>query len=102
MLSYNSWIYQAKMLKPYISILSALLLILLSPLPVSAMEGFGVHILHPDELSLAKDFLQDESNQAEWHYVTIPLTLNELTRGSDWQAFFFQARPKERIPLFSF
>ncbi|KKU18719.1 MAG: hypothetical protein UY13_C0002G0429 [Candidatus Pacebacteria bacterium GW2011_GWB1_47_8] len=99
MLSYNSWIYQAKMLKAYISILSALLLILLSPLPVSAMEGFGVHILHPDELSLAKDFLQDESNQAEWHYVTIPLTLNELTRVSDWQQFFSQARQEQLIPI---
>ena len=87
------------MIKTYISILSALLLIMLSPLPVSAMEGFGVHILQPSEITQAKDFLRDDANQDEWHYVTIPLTLNDLTKISDWQKFFTLAQQEKIIPI---
>jgi hypothetical protein len=63
------------------------------------MNGFGVHILHPDEISLANNFLENEDDQSEWHYVTIPLTLNDLQKTSDWQKFFAKAKETKIIPI---
>lgn len=87
------------MIKTYISILSALLLILLSPLPASAMEGFGVHILRPEEISQAKQFLKEENNSDARHYVTIPLTLDDLQKPHLWQDFFETAKQEKIIPI---
>lgn len=87
------------MIKTYISILSALLLILLSPTPTSAMTGFGVHILRPEEISQAKAFLREENNPDVWHYVTIPLTLDDLNHSQEWQTFFTTAKQDKIIPI---
>lgn len=87
------------MIKTYISILSALLLILLTPLSAQAMEGFGVHILHPDELTEAKKFLTTEHSAEDWHYVTIPLSLNDLGKKSEWRKFFANAKKERVIPI---
>jgi hypothetical protein len=87
------------MIKTYISILSALLLILLSPLPAEAFSNLGVHILHPDELTLAKSFLSEENAPDDWHYVTVPLTLDDTQKYGDWQKFFAQAKQERVIPI---
>lgn len=87
------------MKKTFISMLSVILL-LLSWRPVSAeVSNFGVHILHPQELTQAKSFLADEAAQDEWHYVTIPLSLNDLKNTKDWRAFFQKAKTERVIPI---
>ena len=83
----------------FVSTLLAFLPILtLTASTVQASE-FGMHILHPQEISQAKTFLTDETNQANWHYITIPLTLDDLDRTAQWQEFFRIARKEQLIPL---
>lgn len=58
----------------------------------------GVHILHPGELSNAKQLVAQDDSES-WHYVTIPLSLNDLHKQSEWQEFFDQARVEKVIPI---
>lgn len=73
---------------------------LLSPNSVSAQEGavLGIHILHPSEITDAKTLLSPLPTD-EWHYVTIPLSLNDLEKPAEWQHFFTKAKEKKVIPL---
>jgi hypothetical protein len=74
---------------------------LLSPSSVMAIEGsvLGIHILNPGEASQAHQLLQYEGGSETWHYVTIPLTLNDLTKKDQWQSFFLYAKEQKLIPL---
>ncbi|PIR58908.1 MAG: hypothetical protein COU69_02960 [Candidatus Pacebacteria bacterium CG10_big_fil_rev_8_21_14_0_10_56_10] len=100
--------------------LAAVLLLLSLAGPAQAVEGqvLGVHILHPEELELAKELVapssqtspvlaadNDDNNHnattssPDWHYVTIPLPLSELEHPDKWQAFFNQAKELKVIPV---
>jgi hypothetical protein len=82
-------------------------LLLLSTTPVQAVEGeiLGIHILSPHEANQAKqlvEFPQEESQpdqEQDWHYVTIPFSLDDLNRKDEWQTFFNQAHQLKLIPI---
>jgi len=67
---------------------------------IQAVEGevLGVHILQPYELDDASALLKTE-NQDQWHYLTIPLTLNDLNKQAEWQDFFNQCSENKLIPI---
>jgi hypothetical protein len=71
--------------------------------PVQATNGqvLGVHILHPYEISDAKKLVTPTASSTEseeWHYVTIPLTLDDLERQDEWRNFFQEAKKQRLIP----
>lgn len=59
----------------------------------------GIHILSPWELSDATELLKSDTNTDDWHYVTIPVGLDDLDKAAEWQAFFNQAREHKVIPI---
>lgn len=65
---------------------------------VEASEVLGVHILHPDELTSASELLKLNEDQ-NWHYVTIPLSVDEIDNVEDWQDFFDRAGRYRLIPI---
>lgn len=67
---------------------------------VSASSGqvLGVHILHPAELDNAQKLITDEED-SDWHYLTIPLSLNDLEKKDEWQTFFQRTKEKKLIPI---
>lgn len=78
------------------------LLSLALPGGVAAATGevLGIHILNPYELEDAKALLELETlSSDEWHYVTIPLSLNDLGKQKEWQSFFDLARERQVVPL---
>lgn len=91
--------YQTILKLSYISILSVFLLMGFV-LPVRAeISNFGVHILHPDELPQAKTFLSDDATEEDWHYVTVPLGLNDIKNIKEWRTFFEHAKELKIIPI---
>lgn len=69
---------------------------------VVAAEGevLGIHILQRYELDAAHSLLKpSEEAEDKWHYFTIPLTLDDLDKQSEWQQFFNDARGKKLIPI---
>jgi len=70
--------------------------------PVSARENsvFGIHLLHPAELEKGLELIAPTETN-EWHYVTIPLSLEDIhkDRSSEWQDFFRKAKEKKVIPI---
>lgn len=71
--------------------------------PVMAVEGqvLGIHILGIQELDAATQLLRNSEtvNQEAWHYVTVPITLNDLTKKNEWQIFFNNAQKQQIIPI---
>ena len=65
-------------------------------LPVSKL---GIHILAPAELSKATDLFRVSKNQDTWHFVTVPLTLDDLHKEKDWVKYFQQAQDQKIIPI---
>lgn len=59
----------------------------------------GVHILRPQEISQAKDLFYDSEKPEQWHYVTIPLSLDDLNKKEEWEQFFIDAKKYRVIPL---
>lgn len=59
----------------------------------------GVHILHLDEVTLAKQVVSSENQNDTWNYVTIPFTLEDLQRKKEWQKFFDACAQHKLIPL---
>lgn len=84
-----------------LSLLLASVFFLLSVGSVRATEGevLGIHILNTHELEAAQALLKENADPETWHYVTIPVTLNDLDKQKEWQAFFDQAREAKLIPL---
>jgi len=69
--------------------------------PIVYAQGgsvLGIHILNLGELKDAKTLVAQNDSDS-WHYVTIPLSLNDLERTVEWQAFFDQAKNEKIIPL---
>ena len=58
------------------------LIVLLRPETSFAQESkLGIHIMRPNELSQAVDlFKNNQSPRNDWHYLTIPLTLDDLDK----------------------
>lgn len=67
----------------------------------AAASKYGIHILHPGELSAAKVLLSGQAGYGanDWHYVTIPLSLADTEKKDEWQKFFTQAHELKLIPL---
>ena len=76
-----------------------ILIFLCSAPQVLAAEVLGVHILNTGELDAAGALIKNAQTQDQWDYVTIPFTLDDTHRLSDWQRFFFQARELKFQPI---
>lgn len=74
------------------------LFMLFSP-PVYAADVLGVHILNTGELDAAQRLLKTQHRKDTWDYVTIPFTLEDVSRQADWQRFFYQARELKFQPI---
>lgn len=91
--------YQAKIY--YTSALFSLYLFVFSlvflPKQTQAANSqvLGMHILHPGEIEDVRRVYIDEV----WRYVTIPVTLDDLGKRSEWQKFFDQAVALRLIPI---
>lgn len=72
-----------------------------APNQAVAKEGsvLGVHILHPDELTKAKQLVSPNQEDQTWNYVTIPFSLQDVDNKEQWQGFFDRARELRVIPL---
>ena len=66
---------------------------------VFAVDVQGVHILNTGELDAASALLKNVKTKDQWDYVTIPFTLDDTHRLSDWQRFFSQARELKFQPI---
>lgn len=71
----------------------------LSPAMASEGQVLGIHILHPYELPDATKLIKTETNQDKWHFVTIPLSLDDLNNPGEWQKFFNEAKKQKLIPV---
>jgi len=68
------------------------------PLRVMAQgQVLGIHLLSPGEVSEAQKLLTTPDNSP--HYVTIPLTFDDLNYPQRWQAFLDQAHDAHLEPL---
>jgi hypothetical protein len=64
-----------------------------------AKQVLGVHILHPAEITEAAQLIKNEVNADSWSYVTIPLSLADLNKQSEWQDAFNQAKTLKINPI---
>lgn len=87
-------------MKSLAKILFSLVLLVVTTTRVFAAETskIGVHILQTNELTQAKNLIQ-VGQEDTWHYVTIPFTLTDIERETEWQNFFNEARAQKLIPL---
>lgn len=69
-----------------------------SPLLAREHSVYGIHLLHLSELDAATTLLHPVENDT-WAYVTIPLTLDDLNKESEWQDFFRKAKERKIIPI---
>lgn len=60
--------------------------------------SLGAHVLAPGEIALVSEFFR-ESRENSPLYVTIPFTLDDIDRLSDWKSAFTQAKEQNVIPL---
>lgn len=81
------------------SICLAITLLMGSFQSAHAGSVLGVHILNTGELEKAKELLKTEKTKDEWTYVTIPLTLNDLSKHDEWQQFFNNAKKDKFLPI---
>ncbi len=56
-------------------------------------NGIGIHILHPQEIS------EQNTSKDQRVYVTIPYSLADVKKTSDWQKFFAQSKELNVVPL---
>lgn len=60
----------------------------------------GMHLLHPEELSLALPLLRiQDPKEEKWVYVTIPYSLEDVGKPKDWQNFFDLAKKEKVVPI---
>jgi xanthosine utilization system XapX-like protein len=69
--------------------------------PAQALTAavLGMHVLQPQELNDAKTLVDAKPQDQQWHYVTIPLSLDDLSKQSEWQTFFNNAKDQHMIPI---
>ncbi len=60
--------------------------------------GYGVHVLHPGEVQQVAEAFQ-EYRTDDPIYVTLPFTLQDMTRLPEWQEAFRVAKEKNIVPL---
>lgn len=67
----------------------------------SAMQDkiMGVHILSPVDLEYAKKLFTQDGVERDWHFLTVPLTLNDMNQFEYWQDFFIEAKRHKFIPI---
>lgn len=86
------------MYKKFFSILLAMLLLFPTVTPVLARgEVLGIHILQIGELSKARELLENGDDKDK--FVTVPLTLDDLSKPDQWQGFFDEAHRLKVRPL---
>lgn len=68
--------------------------------PAQAEKGsvLGIHILNTGEIPQAQQLLQADQTDS-WHYVTIPLSLDDIQKHDEWQNFFWEAKKARVIPV---
>ena len=83
------------------SLILALGFLALSTTPVWAVDGsvLGIHILSPSEAQAAEKLFQADHQDQKWHYVTIPLSLDDLNQKDAWNNFFAYAKEQKLIPI---
>ena len=62
-------------------------------------KTLGVHILNPGDIDYAIQLLKQADNQDKWHYLTVPLPLDDLSKQKEWQDFFKKCIQYKFIPL---
>jgi len=74
---------------------------ILSPKSVKAsIDGIGIHILHPQEISQVRQLFSEQNTKRETPvYVTIPYSLADTKKAEDWQLFFKQSKEMNVIPI---
>lgn len=66
--------------------------------PVQARtEVLGIHLLSPGEVGSAQKLLETKDGAS--HFVTVPLTFDDLNHRERWQAFFRDAHSARLIPI---
>lgn len=79
------------------------LVIGLMAFPIKAQAAnvskMGIHILHPEEITDAKQLVRMHEEDRNWHYVTVPYTIEDIEKTSQWQKFFNEAKKNRIIPL---
>lgn len=91
-------------MKYLLASLAMLLVILTNPSKITAISDplevpnnkFGIHILYPEELSLAAKLVN--SNGGDWGYVTIPIQSTDKNL-EKWQDFMDKAKEIHLIPI---
>src|SRR5579859_406221 len=98
MLSYN---IKFAMKKAWTACLISMFLFWTLPTQVFALQGsvLGIHILNPSEAQEAQKLLQPDPSTDDFHYLTIPLTLNDLHKQEEWQKFLDFAKKEKLIPI---
>lgn len=88
-------------MKILFSLYIALFFLFLTVSNVSAVETsiVGMHVLNPEEFSAAKNSLVIEGDKELWHFMTVPLTLDDLDDSERWQKLFSEARETRVIPI---
>jgi hypothetical protein len=87
-------------LKAVVVFIACLVGLIFNSAVVSAAEvsKMGIHILGTHELTEAKELIAQE-NTDQWHFITVPLTLDDLERREQWEQFFREAKKQKVIPL---
>ncbi|MBQ6437970.1 hypothetical protein IJJ12_01140 [bacterium] len=65
----------------------------------AAIPNLGVHILHPEEMADAARLIKTADNRDRWTYVTMTLSLDDLSEHDRWQAAFRTARRAHIQPI---
>lgn len=85
----------------YIALFTAILITFsfVSPIHAQETDPVGIHILRPEELEEAKKLIAIDQNADTWHYVTVPITHEDMKDPVKWQKFFDTAKEQKVIPL---
>lgn len=88
-----------QMYLPTLSLLISLFAggLLRAPLAHAQGEVLGIHLLSPAELPQAQKLLETKENTA--HFVTLPITFDDLNYKSRWQNFLNEAHDAHIKPL---
>ena len=68
--------------------------------PVSAMDKMGMHVLHPQEfVKVGELYTESRGEKKAPLYITIPFSLEDVSRLGEWQKAFDYARQENIVPL---
>ena len=71
-----------------------------SPVSAQAMDKVGMHVLHPQEFTkVAQLYGEVRNDKDDPIYVTIPFSLSDIDKLSQWQAAFNIAKSENIVPL---